>query len=122
MREGLGVRAAVRRAWRLSQGRYWSILFVTLLAGALGTLLFFVLQLPLALVGSLLVNLLNLPYQMRPGANQLVTTLSTLGSAVIVTPFLASTVILQYVDARMRKEGLDLVLLRRATSRTGAGP
>lgn len=67
MLEGLGVRAAVRRAWRLSQGRYWSILFVTLLAGALGTLLFFVLQLPLALVGSLLVNLLNLPYQVRAG-------------------------------------------------------
>ncbi len=120
MLEGLGVRAAVRRAWLLSRGRYWSLLLVTLLAGALGALLFFVLQLPLAILGSLLVDLLNLPYPMRPGASQIVTALSTLGSAVIVTPFLATTVILQYVDARMRKEGLDLVLLRRATTRTGA--
>lgn len=119
--ERLGTRGALKRAWTLSRGRYLSIAGTTLLAGLLTTVLFFVLQLPLAIVGSLLVDLIGLPYPMRPGADQLVASLSTLGAAVLVTPFLATTVILQYVDARMRKEGLDLVLLRRTTTRTGAG-
>lgn len=119
--ERLGTRSAVRRAWGLSRGRYWSILGVTLLAGALSLLLFLVLQVPVSLLARLLVDLLGLPFSLRPGADQLATALATLTSAILVTPFLATTVILQYVDARMRKEGLDLVLLRSTTARTGAG-
>lgn len=119
--ERLGTRAAVRRAWGLSRGRYWSILGVTLLAGALSLLLFLVLQVPVSVLARLLVDLLGLPFSLRPGADQLATALATLTSAILVTPFLATTVILQYVDARMRKEGLDLVLLRSTTTRAGAG-
>ena len=42
--------------------------------------------------------------------------LANLGAAIIVTPFVATSVVLQYLDARMRKEGFDLALQRAAAA------
>lgn len=119
--ERLGIRAGLRRAVDLSRGRYWSILGVSTLSLALAGLMFLFLQLIGLVVGNLTVDLLDLPRAQSAGAGQFVTALSTLFAATVVTPFLAASVVLQYVDARMRKEGLDLVLLRGVMTRTGAG-
>ena len=72
-------------------------------------------------IGGIAIDLLDLTRVQTASAMSFVTPLSTLVSATLVSPFLAGTVILQYVDARMRKEGLDLVLLRRTSTRAGAG-
>lgn len=119
--ERVGVRAGLRRAVDLSRGRYWSIFGVSLLALALGGLMFLFLQLFGLVVGNVTIDLLDLTRAQAASAGQFASALSTLVAATLVTPFLASSVILQYVDARMRKEGLDLVLLRGVITRTGAG-
>ena len=119
--EGVGVRAGLARATELSRGRYWPILGVSLLAVAVSALVFLLLELVGLVVGGIAIDLLDLTRVQTASAMSFVTPLSTLVAASLVSPFLAGTVILQYVDARMRKEGLDLVLLRRTSARAGAG-
>ncbi|MGB8381973.1 MAG: hypothetical protein WCG47_12115 [Dermatophilaceae bacterium] len=119
--EGVGVRAGLARASELSRRRYWPILGVSLLAVAVSALVFLFFELVGVVIGGIAIDLLDLTRVQTASAMSFVTPLSTLVSATLVSPFLAGTVILQYVDARMRKEGLDLVLLRRTSTRAGAG-
>ena len=42
--------------------------------------------------------------------------LANLGAAILVTPFVATSMALHYLDARIRKEGFDLALQRVATA------
>ncbi len=111
--ERLGPGSAVRRSLALARGRYWSVLGVGLLAFGVGLVLFVGLQLVVLVVGGLTVEVLGLDGE---PAGRLVTAAATLVAATLVTPFLAGSLILQYVDARMRAEGFDLVL-RTASAR-----
>ena len=107
--ERIGVFAALRRAGRLSRGQFWRILGILLLTALLVGLVGEVLTLPLGgigVVGSLLF----------PGTGgALVLVFSSYLSQVIVgavtTPFTSSVAALQYVDQRIRKEGLDVELI-----------
>ena len=114
--EGLTLGRAFRRSWTLSRGRFWSLIGVLALVGALAVLVFWVTEFPQQLLYNLLVDMLELSPRVRDEAGSVTFALANLGSAIIVTPFLATNVVLHYLDARIRKEGFDLALIRAAAA------
>ncbi|MBK8468823.1 MAG: glycerophosphoryl diester phosphodiesterase membrane domain-containing protein [Actinomycetales bacterium] len=114
--ERLGVGRALARAWNLSRRRFGAISGVFLLSLSIAVLVFWTLELPQWLIYNLLVDLLEVPATSRDAAGTFAFTLANLGAAILVTPFLASVVVLQYLDCRMRAEGLDLVMRRAAAA------
>jgi len=119
--DGLAPRAALRRSWALSKGRAWSTGGTFVLATVVAAVVFWVLQLPQWLVYNLLVGLFEPSQTVRDLASSFDFTLASLVSAILVSAFLAGTTVLRYVDARMRAEGYDLVLLRTAASEAQVG-
>ncbi len=118
--EKRGIRGAIRRAWGLSRHAFWRLTGTTLVVGALAWLVFFVVELPLVLVGGLLTLLVDLTPSADAALTSVLLNVSTLLAAALVVPFVAGATTLLYVDQRMRKEGFDLVLLRAASTRTDA--
>ncbi len=114
--EGCRLRTAFTRSWRLTSGRAWSVVGSTFVVLALAVLVFWVLQLPQWLAFNLAVDLFEPTPPIRDAAAPVTFALATLGASVIVTPFVAASNVLQYLDARMRKEGFDLALIRAATA------
>jgi hypothetical protein len=119
--EGLGVRAASARAWALARGRLLAIFFQWVVTVLLAVIVFWVLQLPLQLFGNLMVYLLDLDYAQAAAVQAFVGPVSTILGAAFVTPTVAAVPVLHYLDARMRKEGFDMVLARTVTAGMG-GP
>ncbi len=119
--EGLGVRASFRRSWALVRGRWWSVAGTFLLTLAVTVLVFWVLQLPQWAAYTLLVGLFEPSRAVADVASNVGFSLATLGAAVLVTPMLAGTTVLRYLDARMRAEGFDLVLLRAVAAEGRVG-
>jgi hypothetical protein len=107
--ERSGVLASMRRAGGLSRGQFWrlfgTMLLTALLVGVVGQ----VVAVPLGLVGA--VGPLLFPG--TTGA--LVLVFSSFVTQVVVgaltTPFTSAVTALQYVDQRIRKEGLDVQLI-----------
>lgn len=112
--ERRGIGAALKRSWSLAGGRSWPLLGVCALAAVLALVVFSVLELLLLLVGSLLATLVETTPSQGVFLAGMVTNLATLLSATVVAPFVAGVLDLLYVDTRMRKEGLDVELLRAA--------
>lgn len=94
--------AATRRAWALSRGNWAKaaavILSTTLLAGMIGL----VFAAPVLIVGLFTPGLVG----------SAIGIVAYVLPAAAVLPFLAATGTLLYVDARMRREGFDIVLMR----------
>ncbi len=101
--ESAGPLAAIRRSWRLTQGRFWRVFAITLFTG-------FIVQLAAGTVAqllsvvSLVINLDN-PVTLMIGLLA-----SSLLGSILATPLRAGVTALLYVDARMRDEGLDIEL------------
>ncbi|WP_345763859.1 hypothetical protein [Diaminobutyricibacter sp. McL0608] len=128
--ERLGIGASMARSWGLTRGFFWKTLGVIVL---IGLIVYFVTQIittPIALVGGFVTILVN-PTGLGPSASdpsvaqvflsQLgINVISTVVSAVIgavMAVVQSSAVALIYLDLRMRKEGLDLHLIRFVEAR-----
>ncbi len=113
--ERLPAIAAVRRSWSLTRGRVGPIFGTQILANFSASMVASMLATPVQLA-VLLIATMSL--QDRPGLQLTVTMLaSVLTSAIsnsFLAPYLAGVNCLLYVDARMRAEGLDLVLMNEA--------
>jgi hypothetical protein len=105
---------ALGRSWALTKGAFWRCLVRLVVVGALATLVFWVVQLPLLLGSSLLGALLSLSPSLEDLVSSLGIAVATLLSASVVVPFVAGATTLLYIDQRMRREGFDLVLQRAA--------
>lgn len=112
--EGIGVRAALRRSWRLTRGSFWRILGIIVLTymilGAVMAGLGMVVSIVTALAGFVVQDF------------RLLASINAAFSSIITglyIPFVASVVSLLYVDLRMRREGLALTLLRAAQQDRG---
>ncbi|MGH2968681.1 MAG: hypothetical protein ACRDK0_06405, partial [Solirubrobacteraceae bacterium] len=92
--------AALRRSFRLVEGRWWRVC---------GTLIVGVLL--VSFMGGILAGLLVVIPSLLAGGNDAVAAVATVvGStvaSVITTPFTAAVVALVYYDQRVRKEGFD---------------
>lgn len=121
--EERGLRSAWARSWQLSRRRYWAIVGTFITCTLIVMTLSWVIFLAFLLVVSIALDVLELPYDAQDAAQALATAVSVIATASLITPFLAATTALQYVDSRMRTEGFDLVLLRAAAERLAApGP
>jgi hypothetical protein len=116
--ERTGVVASIRRAGRLSHGQFWRLFGIQLLTALVVGLVSEVITVPLSLLGVGGAALV-------PGTGgALLLVFASYVSEVVVgavaTPFNSAVVALQYVDQRIRKEGLDVQLI--AASQQGAPP
>lgn len=106
--EDARVWSSIGRAWRLTRGSFWRIFGINLLAQVIGSVASQVLSVPTSFIAMLFIT--------DPASGGFVATLS-IGMAISYTLpaiFLAAVVALQYIDIRIRREGLDVQLMRAA--------
>ncbi|MCX6501877.1 MAG: hypothetical protein NT132_05635 [Microbacterium sp.] len=119
---------AIARSWRLVRGRFWAALGVIVIVQAAFSVIAQVVSVPFSLLSSIL------PAVLAPtGDPDVATVIAALGGSVLAQAVtllvqavavivLATATTLLYVDARMRKEGLDLDLSSYVEQRqAGAG-
>ena len=118
--EKTGVFASLRRAGRLSRGQWWRIFGILLLTGLVIGVVGQVVAVPLGLVGAAAPVL----FPGTAGALVLVLTsyLSQILVGAVTTPFTSAVTALQYVDQRIRKEGLDVELIAATQVSAAPGP
>lgn len=112
--ERLGVRAALLRSFALTRGRWWRTFGILLLAGIVAGIAGQVIQVPIGLVGGVVVAVLGSSFTGAVWVLAVLQLITSVASNTLVTPFLAGVTSLQYVDARIRSEGFDQALLRAA--------
>lgn len=109
--EGAGARRSIARSWQLTKGRpFWRVFGIRLLTSIVSTIAGSIIATPLGLIAlietgspeSTLIWLLPL----SQGVSALV-------QGVLVTPFVSGVDSLLYVDQRIRREGLDVMLMQQ---------
>jgi hypothetical protein len=127
--EKLTIRAAVRRSWTLTGGFFWRTFGVIFLVGAIVFGVSEIIAIPVGLVGGFVTTLTNptsLGTESAASTSQLllgqlglqaITSVVTLLVTAILSVVQASAVALIYLDLRMRKDGLDLKLVRFVEAR-----
>jgi hypothetical protein len=111
--ERTGIRGAMRRSARLVRRSWWRVFGIMLLSTVIGTILGGIIQTPFTF-GAFLTGF-DLDGREAPGVWFYV--LTTIGSAIsgtITYPFSAGVSALLYIDLRMRREALDITLVRSA--------
>jgi hypothetical protein len=107
--------AAMGRSFRLVRGSFWRVLGITLLAQLLVGIGGALIQTPFSLISSLILGTgggyddfwTNLGQLSVQGVGQVI-------AGAVFYPFAAAVTTLLYIDVRMRREGLDVELLRAA--------
>lgn len=125
--EGLGIIAAARRSWGLTRGAFWksmgqyvvSYILSSQVVNFIVTPILFVLFFLFILVfvvltldgGSGAMSFVGIALSISAGA---AIAAVTIGATALMFAYLSGIVAMVYLDRRMRREGYDLVLLRRA--------
>ncbi len=112
------VRAALRRSNQLVRDAWWRTLGILLLAYLVGTIISGLIQLPFTIFAGGASGFLTPSGDVSTGSEILVTVGRVIGDTLTI-PIIAGTIALMYVDRRMRREGLDLVLAQSARDRRG---
>jgi membrane-anchored glycerophosphoryl diester phosphodiesterase (GDPDase) len=118
MLERLTVRQAIARSWRLTKGSFWRTFGILALVVVIVQVVQSIISLPLNFISPILTTLIDPNGQNSPTA-LIVAGGITLLSLVVSLVFSAITAVIQtattallYLDLRMRREGLDLDLVR----------
>jgi hypothetical protein len=124
--EDLGVVRSLRRSWVLTRGRFWRTFGVLLVAGLLVGVVQQVVSFGVQVVGSLLGFAVGSTLGEGGEVAAIVVTaafvvVGSLLASMVCQPFLAAVTALLYTDARIRKEGFDLALVRAVTNPRAAG-
>ena len=124
--EHAGIRTAMARSWRLTNGAYWRTLGVLLLVGVILNVAAQVVVQPVSLIGTLLALVID---PTGTGAALTITIITTVVTLVLSLLIGAITAVVQaalvaviYIDLRMRREGLDLELQRFVEQRDAGQP
>jgi len=108
---------ALGRSWRLVRGSFWRVLGITLLAGLIVAVTAGVLQIPFSLIAAVAGGGNSLlPSTGGSVAGILISAVGGVVAGAVARPISAGVAVLLYVDLRMRREGLDLVLQTAAAS------
>jgi membrane-anchored glycerophosphoryl diester phosphodiesterase (GDPDase) len=119
--EQLGVMRSLRRSWALTRGRFWRTLGVLFVASLIVGFVQQVLAFGFQIVGAALGVAFTATVDGQGGEVGFiivvfaVTVVGSLLASLLAQPFLAAVGALLYTDARIRKEGFDLALVRAAT-------
>jgi hypothetical protein len=111
-----GPARSLARSWRLVRRSFWRVLGISLLAGLIVLVTGAVLEIPFNLIAGRVGGGSFLP---TSGGSVLGVTIGAVGTIVagaVARPISAGVAVLLYVDLRMRREGLDLVLQTAAAS------
>lgn len=120
--ERLGVVAAVRRSWRLTDGYFWKTLGIQyLIAFIVGTVSQVVVT-PISFLYGMAISVVDPTGSTAedwivPALLYVVVLVVTLLVASITSVVQSATIAFIYIDLRMRKEGLDLELIRFVEAR-----
>ena len=112
--EGQRGSRALGRSFRLVRGRWWPTFGALALAFMFQFFVGLVFGVPLAFVTG--------NWDGGSAAALAVSTVVSVASSVITTPFMAAVLVLIYFDLRVRKEGFDLQLLSQGVGVPGAVP
>ncbi len=110
---------ALKRSWRLVRGSFWRVFGISLLAGLIVAVTAGVLQIPFSVIAALAGS----GNSMLPGtggnvAGILISAVGGVVAGAVARPISAGVAVLLYVDLRMRREGLDLILQTAAGAET----
>ena len=130
MLERLSLLASIRRSWQLTRGNFWRTLGAQLLIGVIIYAATYIISIPITLIGSIIIGLANptsddATFLIAFGAMYLVIGIITVVVGAIGLVMQSASLALIYIDIRMRKEGLDLELLRYVEAKqsgTGDAP
>jgi hypothetical protein len=110
--ERLGPRQALARSWRLVRNSFWRVFGILLLAFIIVLVASSVLRLPFTIISAgFSAGATSFTEAIQPSLASLV--IGAIGGIIagaITQPIWAGVTVLLYVDLRMRREGLDLVL------------
>jgi Membrane domain of glycerophosphoryl diester phosphodiesterase len=121
--EQLGPATALRRSWRLTSRSFWRLFGIFLLTGIIVFVAALILQIPFDIVKFIVGGGGGIG-GLGGSANTAGVIVSGIGSIVVgalTRPVIAGVIVLLYVDMRMRKEGLDLVLRDAAQNQQMTG-
>lgn len=114
--------AALRRSRALVTGSWWRTFGIVLLVNIIAQVLTGILLTPFQLLSFFVAYLSGDETNVYALLPLLVTAFGTIVAATITWPFTAVATALLYVDRRMRREALDLELVRAAGVAPPAGP
>jgi hypothetical protein len=114
--ERLAPMAALRRSWQLVRGSFWRLFGIYLLTGLIVFIAALVLEIPFDIASSIAGGGIS-----ALGSEGTISVLAVIISAIgsiaagaVTRPISAGVTVLLYLDMRMRREGLDLVLRNAA--------
>ena len=115
--ERLGPGQALARSWRLVRRSFWRVFGILLLAWLIVFVASSVLRIPFTVISAAFsTSSAPLAQAIRPSvASLIIGAIGGIIAGAITQPIWAGVTVLLYVDLRMRREGLDLVL-QTATS------
>jgi Membrane domain of glycerophosphoryl diester phosphodiesterase len=119
-----GPARSLARSWRLVKGSFWRVFGITLLAGLIVAVTSAILQIPFSVLSALVGG--SSPFfggGTYAGGTALGVIIGAIGGIIagaVTRPIAAGVTVLLYVDMRMRREGLDLVLQTAAADGTAA--
>jgi hypothetical protein len=123
--EELGALAGISRSWELTRNSWWRLLGITLVVGIMVGIIAQIVTIPVSLLSGFYTGVVS-PHG---GAEQAITATVVAGVATAIVgavvgavgfAFQTSVMALLYLDLRMRRDGLDIALLRLLES--GADP
>lgn len=124
--ERAGIRTAMGRSWRLTDGFYWRTFGTLLLVGVILNFAAQVVVQPVSLIGTILAAIID---PTGTGAALTITIVTMVITLILSLLIGAITAVVQaalvaviYIDLRMRKEGLDLELERHVELRDAGRP
>ncbi|WNI15771.1 glycerophosphoryl diester phosphodiesterase membrane domain-containing protein [Actinacidiphila sp. ITFR-21] len=122
--EKQGVVAAMKRSAKLVRNSWWRVIGIQIVAVLIATLMGTIVEIPFSLIGSAVsgddVSSL-FGSEGNPGWTYLVITgVGQVLSSTITLPISAGVTALLYMDQRIRRESLDLDLVRAAAAQTDA--
>ncbi|MFE9259082.1 hypothetical protein [Streptomyces sp. NPDC006879] len=123
MLERQGIITALVRSARLVRGSWWRVFGITLLTGIITTLVASIIVVPFTLLGILFSGSQGL-ISASEGTTTfgwgylIVTAVGAVIALTITMPISAGVTVLLYIDQRIRREALDLELVRAAQSAT----
>lgn len=116
--EELGVVPALRRSWRLGLGSWWRMFGILLLTAIIAGFANGLLAVPFSVLGGVIGALLTSGSDGSALTGEAISSavggLGTILATTVTAPFSAAVTALLYIDLRMRREGLDVVLARAA--------
>jgi hypothetical protein len=111
--ENLGVFAALRRSYRLVRGNFWRVIGIGLLTAVITYIIRQVFSIPFAVIGVAVTSFNQNGEELSGLVTQvLIADIGTVLAGTVLFPFTAGVTALLYLDLRMRREGLDVDLMR----------